>query len=214
MDMDQDFRSGLRPGEYRDALIVASEDWLVREAVSRILGAAFPGVTVDSLPTTPPPGPNGMPIICGIRLLADAPSTAAAGFASGNPWAVLLADMRQVTDAEIPAAEARILTEWRNRPDLIISAVGEQLRGRQATRSGSASGRRNPALRLLTRRQLEVVRLIAQGKPNAEIATTLGMSENTVRIHVSAILKTLGLANRTQAALWATQNLASEQAAG
>jgi len=214
MDMDQDFRSGLRSGDYRDALIVASEDWLVREAVSRILGAAFPGVTVDSLPTTPPPGPNGMPIICGIRLLADAPAAAAAGFASGNPWAVLLADMRQASEIEIPAAEARILTEWRNRPDLIIAAVGEQLRSRQATRAGAGGGRRNPALRLLTRRQLEVVRLIAQGKPNAEIATTLGMSENTVRIHVSAILKTLGLANRTQAALWATQNLMAESSAG
>lgn len=212
MDMDQDYRSGLRSGDYRDALIVASEDWLVREAVSRVLSAAFPGVTVDSLPTTPPPGPNGLPIICGIRLLSDAPSSAAAGFASGNPWTVLLAD------ASSPAAGSEagesVLTEWRTRPDLIISAVGEQLRSRQVSRSGSATGgRRNPALRLLTRRQLEVVRLIAQGKPNAEIASTLGMSENTVRIHVSAILKTLGLANRTQAALWATQNVMSEPAA-
>lgn len=215
MDMDQDYRSGLRAGDYRDALIVASEDWLVREAVSRVLSAAFPGVTVDSLPTTPPPGPNGLPIVCGVRLLADAPASAVAGFTSGNPWTVLLADPSSSAAASaVNAAESSILTEWRTRPDLIISAVGDQLRSRQVSRSGSTSGgRRNPALRLLTRRQLEVVRLIAQGKPNAEIATMLGMSENTVRIHVSAILKTLGLANRTQAALWATQNVMSEPAA-
>lgn len=213
MDIDQDFRSGLRTGDYRDALIVASEDWLVREAVSRVLSAAFPGVTVDSLPTTPPAGPNGVPIVCGIRLLADAPASAAAGFASGNPWTVLLADAASPVASQT-AGESAILTEWRARPDLIIAAVGEQLRSRQVSRSGTASGsRRNPALRLLTRRQLEVVRLIAQGKPNAEIATTLGMSENTVRIHVSAILKTLGLANRTQAALWATQNVVSDNPA-
>lgn len=211
MDMDQEYRSGIRSGDYRDALIVASEDWLVREAVSRVLSAAFPGVTVDSLPTTPPPGPNGLPVVCGIRLLADAPGTATAGFASGNPWTVLLAEVGATAEAEEGSG---ILTEWRTRPDLIISAVGEQLRSRQANRGTSTTGnRRNPALRLLTRRQLEVVRLIAQGKPNAEIATQLGMSENTVRIHVSAILKTLGLANRTQAALWATQNVMSDPAA-
>jgi DNA-binding NarL/FixJ family response regulator len=57
----------------------------------------------------------------------------------------------------------------------------------------------------LTQRQTQVLRLIAQGKANAEIATELGMSENTVRIHVSAILKALGVANRTQAALVANQ---------
>lgn len=214
MDMDQDYRSGLRAGDYRDALIVASEDWLVREAVSRVLGAAFPGVTVDSLPTTPPPGPGGLPIVCGIRLLSDAPASAAAGFASGNPWTVLLADASSpAAGAAAASAEGGILTDWRTRPDLIIAAVGEQLRTRQVSRSGGVTGgRRNPALRLLTRRQLEVVRLIAQGKPNAEIASMLGMSENTVRIHVSAILKTLGLANRTQAALWATQNVMSDPA--
>ena len=102
----------------------------------------------------------------------------------------------------IQATAQAALTDLRD----VVGALGRS--------GGVTGGRRNPALRLLTRRQLEVVRLIAQGKPNAEIATTLGMSENTVRIHVSAILKTLGLANRTQAALWATQNLASEQAAG
>lgn len=217
MEMDQDYRSGARPGDYRDALIVASEDWLVREAVSRVLGAAFPGVTVDSLPTTPPPGPNGLPIVCGIRLLSDASASSAAGFSSGNPWTVLLADASSSeADAEtVSNAGGSILTEWRTRPDQIIAAVGEQLRSRQVSRGGAVAtgNRRNPALRLLTRRQLEVVRLIAQGKPNAEIATTLGMSENTVRIHVSAILKTLGLANRTQAALWATQNVMSDPVA-
>src|SRR5690606_33465345 len=213
MDIDQEYRAGIRSGDYRDALIVASEDWLVREAVSRVLSAAFPGVTVDSLLTTPPPGPNGLPVVCGIRLLADAPGTATAGFASGNPWMVLLAEAAASVPAE-GEENSGILTEWRTRPDLIISAVGEQLRSRQANRGASPSGnRRNPALRLLTRRQLEVVRLIAQGKPNAEIATQLGMSENTVRIHVSAILKTLGLANRTQAALWATQNVMNDPAA-
>lgn len=55
----------------------------------------------------------------------------------------------------------------------------------------------------LTRRQRDVLDLIASGYSNAQIAHELGMSENTVRIHVSAILKTLAVPNRTSAALWA-----------
>jgi NarL family two-component system response regulator LiaR len=55
----------------------------------------------------------------------------------------------------------------------------------------------------LTRRELEVLRLIAQGKSNREIAKDLVLAELTVRTHVSNILGKLHLANRTQAALHA-----------
>jgi NarL family two-component system response regulator LiaR len=50
---------------------------------------------------------------------------------------------------------------------------------------------------------LEVVRLIAQGYENREIAEHLVVSEATVRTHVSNILSKLHLASRTQAALYA-----------
>ncbi len=53
----------------------------------------------------------------------------------------------------------------------------------------------------LTPRQEEVLRLIARGLANKEIADVLGMSASTVRVHVTAVLKTLGVENRTQAAL-------------
>ena len=55
----------------------------------------------------------------------------------------------------------------------------------------------------LTEREVEVLKLVAQGKPNQEIAETLVISERTVRTHVSNILSKLHLANRTQAALYA-----------
>ena len=55
----------------------------------------------------------------------------------------------------------------------------------------------------LTARELEVLRLIAQGLANQEIADRLVISERTVRTHVSNILGKLYLANRTQAALYA-----------
>ena len=55
----------------------------------------------------------------------------------------------------------------------------------------------------LSERELEVLRLIARGMSNQEIADTLVVGEATVRSHVSAILRKLQLASRTQAALYA-----------
>jgi DNA-binding NarL/FixJ family response regulator len=57
----------------------------------------------------------------------------------------------------------------------------------------------------LTRREREVLGLVAQGASNREIADTLVVSERTARTHVSAILRKLGLVSRTQAALWAVR---------
>lgn len=55
----------------------------------------------------------------------------------------------------------------------------------------------------LTVRELEVLKLVAQGQSNAEIAENLVISEGTVRTHVSNILGKLHLASRTQATLYA-----------
>ena len=55
----------------------------------------------------------------------------------------------------------------------------------------------------LTEREVEVIRLVARGLSNQEIADQLVVSERTVRAHVSNILDKLHLANRTQAALYA-----------
>jgi DNA-binding NarL/FixJ family response regulator len=57
----------------------------------------------------------------------------------------------------------------------------------------------------LTSRELEVLRLVATGKPNKQIATELSISERTARTHVSRILRKLRLSSRTQAALWAVR---------
>jgi len=57
----------------------------------------------------------------------------------------------------------------------------------------------------LTERETEVLQLIAQGHSNKEIAQTLNVGERTVKSHVSSILGKLGLASRTQAALYAVR---------
>ncbi len=53
----------------------------------------------------------------------------------------------------------------------------------------------------LTPRQLQVLALLTQGDSNKEIAFKIDIAEATVKMHVTSILKTLGVSNRTQAAL-------------
>ncbi|MCE7985014.1 MAG: DNA-binding response regulator [Caldilinea sp. CFX5] len=57
----------------------------------------------------------------------------------------------------------------------------------------------------LTEREIDVLRLLAQGQSNKEIAHTLTLGEKTVKFHVSNILAKLGVPSRTQAALYAVQ---------
>jgi DNA-binding NarL/FixJ family response regulator len=69
-------------------------------------------------------------------------------------------------------------------------------------------GKQNTVQYRLSDRELEVLTLIAQGKSNKEIAKTLFLTEGTVKNYVTQILARLGLRDRTQAALWAKENLA------
>jgi len=54
---------------------------------------------------------------------------------------------------------------------------------------------------LITGRQMDILRCVSRGCSNKNIARELDLSENTVKVHVSAMLKSLGLSNRTQAGI-------------
>jgi DNA-binding NarL/FixJ family response regulator len=56
----------------------------------------------------------------------------------------------------------------------------------------------------LTRRQLEVLDWVIQGKTNKEIAKLIGVSDETIKNHISAIFKALGVSSRTEAAIQAS----------
>ncbi|NIZ09423.1 response regulator transcription factor [Pseudooceanicola sp. HF7] len=59
----------------------------------------------------------------------------------------------------------------------------------------------HPKLAALTPQQQKVMKLICEGKPNKQIAYELDLAEATVKAHITALLRRLGVSNRTQAAL-------------
>ncbi len=107
-------------------------------------------------------------------------------------------------------------------PDIMLSAVRLVVSGgvyvppvllEQADGAPAPSGRpqaQGPGdgLRaLLTERQVDVLRLLAEGKPNKSIARLLNISEGTVKIHLAAIFRALNVRNRVEAVV-AAQRLA------
>ena len=97
-------------------------------------------------------------------------------------------------------------------PEDLVQAIRQVHRGesslhptiaRKVLQELSRPPQRPPTPDPLTEREVEVLRLVAQGRSNQEIARMLVVSEATVRTHVSSILAKLHLASRTQAALYA-----------
>jgi NarL family two-component system response regulator LiaR len=97
--------------------------------------------------------------------------------------------------------------------DQVIEAVRAAARGESVLQPGATARLlrelRRPAgtdpLAALTPRETDVLRGLATGRSNREIARSLSVSEETVKSHVSSILGKLGLADRTQAAIFALQ---------
>jgi len=75
----------------------------------------------------------------------------------------------------------------------------------------AAGGRRPSPPGDLTERELEVIRLVAQGRTNREIADEFVLSEKTVKTHVSHVLTKLELKDRTQLAIYAIRNGLAEE---
>ena len=80
---------------------------------------------------------------------------------------------------------------------MVVPPVSRHLLAGRAP-AGDPSPERHPAIASLTSRELEVMQLIAEGLPNADIAAKLYLSERTVKSHVHRLLRKLGLRERSQ----------------
>jgi two-component system, NarL family, response regulator LiaR len=151
------------------------------------------------------------------------------GELDGNASVIVLTSFAE-DDQIFPAIEAGAVSYLLKdvSPDDLIAAVRAAHRGEPhlhpdvarklmaATRSAAATsgeaaaaGARSPGPTLpsdLTERELEVIRLVAQGRSNREIAKELWISEKTVKAHVSHSLTKLALKDRTQLAIHAIRS--------
>jgi DNA-binding NarL/FixJ family response regulator len=132
--------------------------------------------------------------------------------------------------AEEPDIHVVILTSFSERDEILraldAGAIGyllkdaepeELVRGIRAAAQGESplapkaaravlSSRAAPAGPQLTDREREVLGLVAEGLPNKLIARELGISEKTVKAHLTTVFQRIGVTDRVHAALWAREN--------
>jgi len=139
------------------------------------------------------PGLNG---IDGIKPLKDK--------FGATPIAILSASDQNADVTKAKSFGASGFMNKASAADDMISRINRIVNGEQCFGDFNSEQSINTKEKLssrLTSRQIEVLIHLSEGLPNKTIARELRMSENTVRVHVSAILNTLGASNRTEAML-------------
>jgi DNA-binding NarL/FixJ family response regulator len=148
-----------------------------------------------------------MPVLDGIeatkRILADDPDAHVVVLTS-------FSDNRRIMDALGAGANGYLLKHAG--PDELLGAIRAAASGdspldpkaaRAVLEERRSSGRSNE----LSPREREVLQLVRKGRANKQIARDLGISERTVKAHLTSVFARIGVADRTQAALWAERHL-------
>jgi DNA-binding NarL/FixJ family response regulator len=118
-------------------------------------------------------------------------------------------DGEAVVGAIAAGATGYLLKETRG--DALVTAVRAAAEGRvelspEAARRLATAIRPRATGEALTRREREVLGLVAEGLPNRQIGQRLGITEKTVKAHVTRVMEKLGVRTRTQAALAAVRS--------
>lgn len=147
-----------------------------------------------------------MPNVDGVR--------ATAAIIARNPDVHVLvltsfSDQTRILDALEAGAEGYLLKH--SEPEVILAGIREVVRGGspldpKAARTLLTHRRSAESSVHLTGREREVLRMVGEGQPNKTIARRLGISERTVKAHLTSVYQRLGVTDRTQAALWAQRH--------
>ena len=177
------------------ALATGGEDAL------RLVGEARPDVVLMDLSM---PGLDGAESTR--RLLAIDPKIRVVMLTS-------FSEPHHVTDAIDAGAVGYVLKDAD--PGEIVAAVRAAARGDSpfSPRAARALLQRRAERRTgeeLTPRELEVLALVGKGLANKQISRRLGISEKTVKAHLSSVFQRIGVSDRTSAALWAARHLPNE----
>jgi DNA-binding NarL/FixJ family response regulator len=129
--------------------------------------------------------------------LLEAVKAGAAGYVlKGSPNSQILSSVRRVLDGESPLNQELAM--------YVLQHLTQS--GSSGTKLDSQPRERPyPLSQALTKRELEVLRLLARGQTNQEIARSLVVSTLTVKTHVQRIIAKLGVSDRTQAAVRAAE---------
>lgn len=198
-------RTGLEEliGTFDDMEVVGSG--VNGEEAVDICAAALPDVALIDLE---------MPVLDGIeatrRILSASPATSVIVFTS-------FSDRERILRALDAGAIGYLLKD--SEPDELQRAIRAAVRGEAplAPKAAAALLAARSAATLshdLTEREREVLRLVASGLANKQIARRLSISEKTVKGHLTHVFQAIGVTDRTQAALWAERNGLSGEAHG
>jgi DNA-binding NarL/FixJ family response regulator len=146
-----------------------------------------------------------MPIMDGVaatrRLLAEHPHLRIVILTS-------FSDQGRVRDALAAGAIGYVLKDCK--PEELLAAVRSAAKG-HAPLDPRVAGALLPAASSpvdeLSERELQVLRLATQGLANKQIGRSLGIAERTVKVHLGNVFRTIGVSDRTSAAMWARDHL-------
>jgi DNA-binding NarL/FixJ family response regulator len=147
-----------------------------------------------------------MPVLDGVAatrlLLAELPQARVVALTS-------FSDRQRVTDVLAAGATGYVLKD--SRPDDLLAAVRAAADGHVPLDPRVAAAllptSEVPPAEQLSEREKQVLRLVAAGLANKQIARRLGIAESTVKVHTGNIFRRIGVTDRTSAALWAKENL-------